>query len=306
MRHCAWRGVEDVARCQSAAVAAAATCRLQRNRESARHSRQRKKQYLEALETKVVQLHTQIAALRAHHCAALEGDLAEQRRHLLHSLEAVLAKPSRSAEDAAIIVDGVAQLVDRYGPDSSERRAVREYHFDQLQRLLLPPHIKFLLWVIHQPPEFFAPAAAAGAGSGASVHSDADAHAGAGGTSRRTLWELLCSEIGLAGEQAERVKAQLRKMVGGPDVPRETWRLGVAFAFLVRLRIAVTARAAAMQEHLEALVAILTPEQMARYFVWMEANGERVQAAVDAATTAATTGALGAAAAATYGGGEMS
>lgn len=245
----------------------------------------------------MVQLHTHIAAVRAHHCAALEGDLQEQRRHVLQSLESILSKPARDADDAAIIADGVAQLLDRFGPNSSERRVVRDYHFDQLQRLLLPPHVKFLLWVVHQPPEFFAPATAPADADGADVE---DGYVGGGAPTaapRRTLWELVCSEIGLAGEQAERVKGQLRKMAGGPDVPRETWRLGVAFAFLVRLRVAVTARAAAMQEHLEALAAILTPEQMARYFVWMEANAERVQAAVDAATAAAATGALTAAAA---------
>ncbi len=57
--------------------------RLERNRESARQSRRRKKQYLELLEGRVHDLHRNIAELRSAHCAAADKTLNEQRAQLL-------------------------------------------------------------------------------------------------------------------------------------------------------------------------------------------------------------------------------
>jgi hypothetical protein len=191
--------------------------------------------------------------------------------------------------------------VDRFGPNCAERRAVRDFHFDQLSRLLLPPHTKFLLWLVHQPAEFFVTHGAHATGSKAGEEAGARSHASmpagpplgppstmsSGGappastSGAHTLWSLLCGEIGLSVEQADKVRLHLRRVLGGADVPRETWRLGIAIAYLQRLRAAITARAASAHTQLETLRSILTPAQLVRYLVWMDRNRERIRAGTE-------------------------
>lgn len=255
--------------------------RLARNRESARQSRRRKKEHLDLLEAKVVELNARIAAVRAGHCATAESALTHQRRSLLAALESVAHKSRRSPEEEAALEDGATQLVDRFGPDAPERRVVREFHLDQLTRLVLPPHTKFLLWLLHQPHEFFRPGGGSSGGAGGdggTAPAPPPAAAGAG-----TLWSLLCEEIGLSPDQADALRDQLRSTVSSPDVPRETWRLGMAAGYLQKLRVAVSARAAAAQAHLEALRGALSAGQLVRYLAWLERNRGRVAHAAEAA-----------------------
>lgn len=283
--------------------------RLERNRESARQSRQRKKQYLALLEGRVVALQQQIYELRSSHASAAYQMLEEQRQRLLFSLEQLAYKDSFTPEEEASVQDAAVQLVDRFGPDCAERRAVREFHFDQLHRLLLPPHTKFLLWLIHQPNDFFTvnntPIVT---NTTDSVHSTKGKPIGTDKNKKNindyesnnsphspattpvdtpsnrpsiTLWTLLCAEIGLANDQAERFRSQLRRVLGGPDLPRETWRLGVAAAYLQRLRVGIAASAAKAQSHLEKVAEILTPAQLIRYLAWMERNKDRVSKAIE-------------------------
>ena len=129
--------------------------RLERNRESARQSRRRKKQYLELLEVRALALRREMARLRTDHIAVVEAELAAQRTMLLTALFPLARKGHRTPEEEATLIDGAAQLLDRYGPNCSERMAVREFRFAQLMRLVLPPETKFLLWVAHQPTDFF-------------------------------------------------------------------------------------------------------------------------------------------------------
>ena len=279
--------------------------RLERNRESARQSRQRKKQYLALLEGRVVALQQQIYELRSSHASSAYQMLEEQRQRLLYSLESLAYKDTLTPEEEASLQDAAIQLVDRFGPDCAERRAVREFHFDQLHRLLLPPHTKFLLWLIHQPNDFFVVNNIPIPSSTPNNNDNNGSNKTKGSANDKnkkntndydinnlsnnnnndrpsiTLWTLLCAEIGLANDQAERFRTQLRRVLGGPDLPRETWRLGVAAAYLQRLRVGIAASAAKAQSHLEKVGEILTPSQLIRYLAWMERNKDRVSKAIE-------------------------
>lgn len=161
---------------------------------------------------------------------------------------------------------------------------MRDFHFDQLQRLLLPPHTKFLLWLVHQPAEFFAVSTAGPEGAEAATAPAATGLSPAAGSGAGTgqqqlgisIWTLLCQEIGLSVDQAEKLRGQLRKVVGGPEFPRETWRLGVAAVYLQRLRAALDTSARKLQLQYEALRAILTPAQLIRYCGWVERHRGRL------------------------------
>jgi hypothetical protein len=78
------------------------------------------------------------------------------------------------------------------------------------------------------------------------------------------------------------MRLHLRRVLGGPDVPRETWRLGIAFAYLQRLRVAINARAASAQTQLDTLRSILSPAQLVRYLAWVERNRNRIRAGTEA------------------------
>lgn len=265
--------------------------RLERNRESARQSRRRKKQYLDLLEARVSELHRQIASFRSSHAAAADETLNTQRSLLLQRTSPYAAVGAASTPEVeAMLSDAAAQLVDRFGPNAAERCAVRDFHFNQLQRLLLPPHTKFLLWLVHQPGDGLAPAPRGSsdnlAGMAAAAGASASSAASPGG-STGALWGMLCSEIGLSNDQSDKLRASLRRIIGGPDTPRETWRLGVASAYLARLRAALTARAAAAQSQLEALKSILTPAQLIRYLAWVDANAPTIAANIDVVLTKA-------------------
>ena len=76
--------------------------RLARNRESARQSRRRKKQYLELLEEKVAQLSEQIEGLRRVHLEDSERALRELRDKHIHKLADTLhAEPDPNRPEQA-------------------------------------------------------------------------------------------------------------------------------------------------------------------------------------------------------------
>lgn len=167
--------------------------------------------------------------------------------------------------------DAVAQLQDRFGPDCAERRAAREFHFDFLNRLLLPPYTKLLLWLAHQPLGGGVSAGGGGSGgAGAAVGASVGASsAAASGDVQSSLWSLVSNELGLSRDEARRLHELLVAAAGSPDMPRETWRLGVASSYLQRLRASSGALAAKAQEHFRCVAGILLPAQLVRYAAWV-------------------------------------
>ena len=66
------------------------------------------------------------------------------------------------------LIAGLRAMSERFGSDCDERRAVSSYQFEQLSSQLLPPPMRFLLWMMAQPDTFYDrqhsdPAAAAAA-----------------------------------------------------------------------------------------------------------------------------------------------
>ena len=110
--------------------------RLERNRESARLSRRRRKQYLEVLEERVKNLSVEMDKGRRQHVAVSVDTLLQQKRQ-------VLGDPSADLTD----VENVS--------NSRELRVAATFLTQQLSSLSLAPHIKFLLWLSMQNDSFF-------------------------------------------------------------------------------------------------------------------------------------------------------
>lgn len=149
--------------------------------------------------------------------------------------------------------DAANQLVDRYGPNCTERCAARDFLFEVLRRLVLPPHLKFLMWLTH------AGVAEEGAAEGE-------------GKSASPVWHRLAGELNISSEAAEKLRGKLRALLFFRDLPMETWRLGAAAAYVKRLKSVVNLTAARAQAQLQAVRDILTPAQLVRYLAWAHSS----------------------------------
>ena len=104
--------------------------RLERNRESARLSRRRRKQYLEVLEERVSQLSEEMDRGR--------------RQHAAQAMNLVRAKRSK-AEGHSVVL----------WRTSDELKVAATFRSKQLQSFCAPPANKFVLWLTLQADDFF-------------------------------------------------------------------------------------------------------------------------------------------------------
>lgn len=115
--------------------------RLERNRESARLSRRRRKQYLEVLEERVTQLSLEMdQGRRAHAAAAIETVLAKRRELLNAAIDPNLVLPT---------LDGALSRTSR------ELSVLTTFQMQQLKSFALPAHSKFVLWLTLQGDVYF-------------------------------------------------------------------------------------------------------------------------------------------------------
>eukprot|EP00980_Cylindrotheca_fusiformis_P013090 scaffold3281_cov129-Cylindrotheca_fusiformis.AAC.9 len=114
--------------------------RLERNRESARLSRRRRKQYLEVLEDRVTQLSIETDQGRRDHAARAVQTIMEKRQNIVgnNPVPSILAKL-----DVAL------------NRTSSELMVLSTFHMQQLKSLSLPPHSKFVLWLTLQGDTYY-------------------------------------------------------------------------------------------------------------------------------------------------------
>jgi bZIP transcription factor len=125
------------------AITARKQKRLERNRESARLSRRRRKQYLEVLEEKVNLLSLEMDQGRREHAAKAIETVLSKRRYLLDS--------SPSMDPGTVL----ALLETSLSRTSNELSILNTFQLQQLKSFALPPHSKFVLWLTLQGDTFF-------------------------------------------------------------------------------------------------------------------------------------------------------
>ncbi|CAI5744260.1 unnamed protein product [Peronospora destructor] len=251
--------------------------RLARNRESARQSRRRKKQYLELLEEKVSQLTESIDRTRASHLERADEALNQVRSEILKSLAA--DRKNGDSEEAVQekIRQGIMLIQERFGPNCVERLAVKDYNFRQLDNLLLPPYCRFLLWLSIQDESFFDD----GDGIGVKNAGDAPEKKKVPVTVKKdTLWSTLTNDLALTYEQDEKLKS-LYKSDDSKSSKSERRRVAMAVTYLSKLKKSLEQRSEAVQRQTEMLHSILTPEQSLTYLRWVDANQDRLPDFVD-------------------------
>jgi hypothetical protein len=119
--------------------------RLERNRESARLSRRRRKQYLEVLEDRVSQLSVETDQGRRAHAAKAIETVLQKRRDTLRAADT----------DTQPREDLVSKLEVELSRTSNELSVVSSFHTQQLKSFSLPAHNKFVLWLTLQGDTYY-------------------------------------------------------------------------------------------------------------------------------------------------------
>jgi hypothetical protein len=114
--------------------------RLERNRESARLSRRRRKQYLGVLEDRVKQL-------------SIETDQG-RRDHAARAIQTILEKRQNIVQNNPVL-GSLSELDVPLNRTSSELLVLSTFCMQQLKSLSLPPHSKFILWLTLQGDTYF-------------------------------------------------------------------------------------------------------------------------------------------------------
>ncbi|ETL81045.1 hypothetical protein F441_19228 [Phytophthora nicotianae CJ01A1] len=261
--------------------------RLARNRESARQSRRRKKQYLELLEEKVSQLTESIDTTRATHLERADEALNQVRSDILKSLAEDRKNGGSEESVQEKIRQGIMLIQERFGPNSVERLAVKDYNFRQLDNLLLPPYCRFLLWLSIQDESFFDEANGMGSKNAGDVP---EKKKNPNVVKKDTLWSTLTSDLALTYEQDEKLKS-LYKSGDSKSSKSERRRVAMAVTYLSKLKRSLEQRSEAVQRQTEMLHSILTPEQSLTYLRWVDANQDRLPNFVDKTLSVPNTGA---------------
>jgi hypothetical protein len=183
--------------------------RLERNRESARLSRARRKDYLTELEAKVVSLTAEMDKARIAHVANAVQYNKNARAKVLADLG-----PSSTPDDVAKAVE--ALTIGSLGAGRRSLRLCLQFYTAQLRSLVLPVNQSFLMWLTLQNDAYFL------SGRDASQRLSAARIGQSLGTETATPdkghWPLLCSTTSLSYEQEERVRAYQREILLDNDV----------------------------------------------------------------------------------------
>ena len=141
--------------------------RLERNRESARLSRRRRKQYLEELEERVTFLSDQMDSGRRDHVSGALSTVQGLRRERLGEVERDLAldfnnelgmSDGSSGEKKVnpITLEHHVRALDTYlSRTSDELKLAATFQKQQLLSLSLPQHRKFVMWLTIQNDSFY-------------------------------------------------------------------------------------------------------------------------------------------------------
>ncbi|GBG33298.1 Hypothetical Protein FCC1311_095222 [Hondaea fermentalgiana] len=244
--------------------------RLERNRESARLSRRRKKENLELLENRVSRLTAELDELRRRHLEEANQALQDRRQGLLRDL---MSRMSQGSIGGDALRGQLHSILQETGPSCSERRAMLEHHYKHLFNLILPPYTKFLLWMMNQGEGFFqdgpvnkVPADQSGAHNGKGRKADT-----------RALWSLICTELSLSQEQQEKLRVNY-KTQDKAQTRDERERLSLCTMYLEKLRSNIATRTKAVETHTHTLFNILSPEQAVKYVNWVETNRAELDA----------------------------
>lgn len=219
--------------------------RLARNRESARNSRRRKKQYIEFLEGRVARLSEEVSTLKSIIASTTatspDQGFRAQRKELYKRLAEAVGNPEVPEE---IIAQMLNDLSDKLGVHAMGRQEVVNRMFQQTLELMIPLHVKYFLWVSDQDLDFFQETS--------SVSED------------YASWRELVNTAHFSAEQC----AAIREYKG--ILLQEKDKMSESLQKLKNMRESLEKHSLSFQHYVEDLRSFLSPRQAAGFLLWLE------------------------------------
>ncbi|TMW60324.1 hypothetical protein Poli38472_000366 [Pythium oligandrum] len=216
--------------------------KLERNRESARECRRRKREHILGVEERCRQLERENMELRGQLKAGKEAMKQEEREknRVCEELEQMIQRGASEKE----LAEKIDNFKEQYSDYGHGRRSALDYHLHQIERLLLPTQVtKMCIWALRQDDSFW--------------HDDED---------DTSLPAILARELGLSEEQKKKIQQQRAPFLAICD------NLKTALGLLNELKTQVASKNTTLDMEMDKLQNILTPTQRAKFIVWVTNN----------------------------------
>ncbi|KAG9399272.1 hypothetical protein AC1031_012229 [Aphanomyces cochlioides] len=217
--------------------------RLERNRESARECRRRKRDHILGVEERCKLLEKENMELRSQLKAGKEAMKQEEdeKYQICQELEKMI-RDGASENDLAAKIDNFKEQYSDYG---QARRSALSYHLHQLERLLMPTQVtKMCIWALKQDDAFWED----------------------GAEDETSLLSILTHDLGLTEEQRKTIQSHRGAVV------KICENLRLALKLLNELKHDVEAKNITLDTEMDQLQNILTPTQRAKFIVWVTNN----------------------------------
>lgn len=231
--------------------------KLERNRESARECRRRKREHILGVEERCRQLERENMELRGQLKAGKEAIRQEEqeKNRVCEELEHMIQRGASEKE----LAEKIDNFKEQYSDYGHGRRSALNYHMHQIERLLLPTQVtKMCIWALRQDDTFW--------------QDEED---------ETSLPVILAKELGLSEEQKKKIQQQRYATMIAVSVHGAsclTWlflccrgsislicdNLKSALALLSSLKTEVTNKNSTLDTEMDQLQNILTPTQRAK------------------------------------------
>lgn len=258
--------------------------RLEKNRQSARDCRRRKKEHMADLQRRISQLEARNLELRLRLKVGKESE-SKIREEQMKKIDEMVKNLSSEKELSRLIEEYKEKFAD-YGRD---RQSALQWHIGEIKKLLLPTTTtQFVLWILSQEDNFYHspqstmvfgppahPVGAPGGGGGmrggpgdlsppkevfASPQADIPL------PPRPEFWQVFNRMVGLNGVQFDELRSR-RDLVASMQQEVDSDLESVD-----QLQILLATKNETLQSEIQSITALLTPTQIAKFIVWIEQN----------------------------------
>ena len=151
------------------------------------------------------------------------------------------ASSSRSKTLALVGKGAFREALEQYGPGSASRRRIAEYRFENLGRNIVPVHLRILSWTVNQH------------------------------NLDKPNWDRFINRLRLSGDNRNRFLQVIQSKSGtSEDCIMERLRIEQTYQELALLRKRYAECAAQISRQQSRISNILTPNQAAMYFAFVE------------------------------------
>ncbi|GAB9463028.1 hypothetical protein Gpo141_00000504 [Globisporangium polare] len=216
--------------------------KLERNRESARECRRRKREHILGVEERCRQLERENMELRGQLKAGKEAMKQEEKEknRVCEELEQMIQRGASEKE----LAEKIDNFKEQYSDYGHGRRSALSYHLHQIERLLLPTQVtKMCIWALRQDDSFW--------------QDEED---------ETSLPVILAKELGLTEEQKKKIQQQRG------SISLICQNLKNALSLLDELKTEVIQKNTTLDMEMDKLQNILTPTQRAKFIVWVTNN----------------------------------